>query len=246
MARYNYSTKATENMAKAVLRSAPISTKHSIEICNMIRGKTVKFAKSQLEQVVKLKIAVPFKRFNADVGHRPGGMGPGRYPIKASQMILDIIASAEANAQFIGLNKESLVIKHISSQKASRPMRGGNKRGQLGKRTNIEIVVEELAAKTKDGVKKKSSTVKKETKTETKTEVKPEVKTEVKSEVKVEKKIDTKNGVNTQNGVKEKSEPVKETPKVETKTDTKSGVKVKSEVKVETKTEVPKKEDDKK
>lgn len=231
MAKYNYSTTATENMAKAVLKSAPISSKHSIEICNMIRGKKVQSVKDQLQEVTELKKAVPFKRFNADVGHKPG-MGPGRYPVKAAKMIKEIIESAEANAQFKGLNKDDLVIKHISAQKASRPMRGGRNRGRLGKRTNIEVVLEEITTK-------KTPSTKKDVKTPKVKEAKPVVstKTGVKETLKTEVTAKTTPEVSTNNNVKAET-------KVEAKSETK--VEEKVEAKVEEKENVSKKEDDQK
>ncbi len=232
MAKYNYSTQVKENMAKAVLRSAPISTKHCIEICNMLRKKNVEDAKKILTQVINFEKAVPFKRFNGDVGHKPG-IGPGRYPIKASQMILDLLGSIEANAQFKGLSTANLQIVHISAQKSSRPLRYGRQRGRLSKRTNIELVVEEKAAKREE---KKPV----EKKTEKPVEVKPKVEEKKKEEPKVKEtpKVEPK--------VEEKKEEVKPeiktTPKAEVKEEPKPVVEKKEEPKQEEKPKVEVKE----
>ena len=142
----NYALKAynKENMARAFGRSLPISFKQSIEICNFIRDKDLNYVKNVLSRIIEHKQAVPFKRFNRDVGHKKK-IAAGRYPKKASAEILSLINSVEANAQFKGLNTANLVVKHISANKASNTMHFGRKRSRRAKRTNIEIVVEEKA-----------------------------------------------------------------------------------------------------
>ena len=70
--------------ARAVGANLPISTKVCYEIANAIRGRNVNKAIAFLERVVNMKEAVPYKRYNGDVGHKPGKMAAGRYPIKAA------------------------------------------------------------------------------------------------------------------------------------------------------------------
>jgi len=145
-----------ENMARALGRSLPISFKQSVEICNFIRKKKVDYAKNALDKVINKEIAIPFRKFNADMGHKKNMMA-GRYPKKASMIILGLINHVEANAQFKGLNTSNLIITHIIANKASNVMHFGRKRSRKAKRTNVEIVVQE-------GVDKKSG--KKEIKSE--------------------------------------------------------------------------------
>ena len=132
-----------ETMAKALGTSLPVSSKHAIEICRMIRNQKVEKAKAMLEKVVELKQAVPFKRFYKNVGHRKGSMGPGRYPTKAAEQILSVLESAEANALFKGLDSSELIITKSVANKASRPMRYGRKRRGKSKRTHVEIIIAE-------------------------------------------------------------------------------------------------------
>ena len=150
----NYSLKDynKDNMARALGKSLPISFKQSIEICNFIRNKSVNDVKKVLSKVIERKEAIPFRRFNMDMGHKKK-MAAGRYPKKASIEILDLINHVEANAQFKGLNTANLVITHINANKASNVMHFGRKRSRKAKRTNVEIVVQEKAAK--QPVKKK-------------------------------------------------------------------------------------------
>ncbi len=151
MVKYNYSKKldVEENVAKAVGVALPISTKQSIEICNFIRRKPLAKAKQRLIEVINKKMAVPFKRFNDNVGHKRGKIAAGRYPEKSCGEILKLLESVEANAQFKGLNTSNLVITHICAQKAARPWHYGRQRRRKMKRTNVEVIVEEKAVEKK-------------------------------------------------------------------------------------------------
>jgi len=142
MAKYNFSIQTGKDAARAVGRALPISTKTSIEVCTMIRGKQVGKAISMLEEVTKEKLAVPFKRCFKDIGHRKGNMTSGGFPIKAATHILTIIESARSNAENMGLNTKELIISHSSAQQGGRQQRGG-RHGRTAKRTHIEIVVQE-------------------------------------------------------------------------------------------------------
>lgn len=129
-------------MARAVSMALPISVKQSVEICNYIRNKNVSSAKKMLQDVIEKKAAVPFKRYNFDLGHKTK-IGPARYPEKASKEFIKLIDNVEANAQFKGLNTSNLVIAHASAHKAGKAWHFGRKSRRRMKRTNLEIVVEE-------------------------------------------------------------------------------------------------------
>ncbi|MEK6949161.1 MAG: 50S ribosomal protein L22 [Nanoarchaeota archaeon] len=158
----NYSFRGydKEHMARVIGRSLPVSFKQSVEICNFIRNKEVGYVKDVLKRVVELRQAIPFRRFRHNIGHKTK-IGVGRYPGKASKEILKLISSAEANAQFKGLNTANLVVNSIIVNKASKTMRIGSKRTRRAKRTNIEIVVQEKAAKTGEKDKNKQASAKK-------------------------------------------------------------------------------------
>jgi large subunit ribosomal protein L22 len=131
-----------DNMARVLGRSLPISLKQSIEICNSIRNKSLNFAKQFLNDVANKKRAVPFRRFNKNMGHKKG-MSSGRYPKNASTEILGLLNQAEANAQFKGLNTSNLIINHIKADKSATVNRFGRKRSRRAKRAHLEIVVGE-------------------------------------------------------------------------------------------------------
>jgi len=150
------------HLAKARAVSAPISTKHAVEICHHIRYKTTTAAKSVLEEAIALRIAIPFRRFNKDLGHKVG-MAAGRYPIKAASIILQLVKSAEANAQDVGLDVSSLKISKAIANRAAVQATGGRRRTS-GKRTHVELEVVEFTPKQKKQSKKqptKESTKKK-------------------------------------------------------------------------------------
>lgn len=142
-------------MAKAVGISLPISMKHSREICKLIKMKNLQKVKDVLENVSGLKKAVPFTRFNKNVGHKKG-MSAGRYPTKAASEIKKLIEGVEANAQFKGLNVNNLVIVHAVAKLASRPFHFGRFRGRKIRRAHVEIIAEEV----EPVVKKRSQTSK--------------------------------------------------------------------------------------
>lgn len=131
-----------ENRAKVNGRLMPISTKQAIEICNFIRGRKVNDAIKLLEGVIKKDSAIPFRRFNSDMGHKRK-IGAGRYPKKASKGIIELLESLNANAQFKGLNTSNLVINKICANKASSMWHYGRKMRRKMKRTNIEIIAKE-------------------------------------------------------------------------------------------------------
>lgn len=131
----------TGHLAAAKALNLPVSTKHCIEICSVLRYKDVSYAKQYLEEVVNLKRAVPFKRFVMNMGHKKG-MSTGRYPAKAALEILKLLKSVEANAHFKGLNTSSLKITKLVANRASIPFGGGRHRTKT-KRTHVEVEVKE-------------------------------------------------------------------------------------------------------
>ncbi len=146
MKSYTLRSYNQEHMARAIGIALPISLKQSVELCRFIKNKNVNEAKKLLQKTIDRKLAVPFRKFNRDLGHKKK-TGPARYPKKASKAFMNIIENVEANAQFKGLNTSNLIITHVSSHKASKSLHFGRKSRRKMKRTNIEIVVEERVRK---------------------------------------------------------------------------------------------------
>ena len=119
--------------------SLPISKKHAMYISTFIKGKSVDAAIADLEQVIKLKKAVPFK---GEIPHRhdPGVMS-GRYPVNASKAIMQVLKGLRGNIAVNGLDASKARIYFASASWASRPMKKG---GARFKRTHIVIKAKEI------------------------------------------------------------------------------------------------------
>jgi large subunit ribosomal protein L22 len=153
MARTGYSqTVEGDDIARAKANELPISPKHAIEIADFIKNKTTKEAIAYLEDVVDLKKAIPFKKFNRNVAHKRGleKWDAGRFPVKASRSYIRLLKSAEKNAEYIGLDSESLKIIHVAANRG-RGFRGifpramGRATPKRRETVNIEIIVREVA-----------------------------------------------------------------------------------------------------
>lgn len=161
-----------ENTATVNGKDLPVSTKHVIEICNYIRGRNLLKSKEFLEAVLAKKRAVPFRRYTKDMGHKPGSTGPGRYPQKASEIVLKLLESLEVNAQNKGLDTASLYIKEAIPNKGSNVWHYGRQRRRRMKLTHLFMLAEEAVEK-----KTEKKEVKKEKPKQAESkEKKPEVK----------------------------------------------------------------------
>ena len=149
---YGYSVKPDpEKTAIASGREIPVKPKHVVNVCRHIRGMKLEQAKTFLEAVMREETAVPFFRHIRQVKHRRGKIGPGQFPVKAAEKVLQVVKGAEANAEFKGLDPEKMFISHAAMQKSS-PIQGMMPRAQ-GRATpwntstcHIEIVLQEREA----------------------------------------------------------------------------------------------------
>ena len=154
MARIDYSQKISgDTIAKAKANELNVSPKHSIEIATFIRHQRVNDAISYLKDVIGLKKAIPFRRFNRNVAHKrglPGTWDAGRYPVKASKAYIRVLESVKKNAEYIGLDADNLEIIHVSAnrgraQKSFFPRAMGRATPKVRETVNIEIIVREVA-----------------------------------------------------------------------------------------------------
>lgn len=132
-----------EAAARAALNDVSVSPKIAVEMCDFLRGKSLQKAKTQLSQIIEHKIALPIRRFKKGSTSHRKGMGQGRYPEKASKIVLELLNSVEKNAKFKGYNTDKLMIMHMCSNKAAGRMRYSRRGMRLMKRSNIEIMVSE-------------------------------------------------------------------------------------------------------
>ncbi len=144
--RYTFQGYDEKKMARAVGLYLPISPKQAREICSHIKHRNIDAARRILNNVLEMKEAIPYKRFNKDVPHKPGIAG-GRYPQNATKEILKLIDSVESNANSKGITN-NIYITHMNAHRAPPSPRGGRVPGEA-KRAHVEIVVEEKEVKKK-------------------------------------------------------------------------------------------------
>lgn len=158
--------------AKACTRGARISWKDAREIGRFISGKKLSFAKAYLADVVEKKKPIPFGRFNWNLAHR-SGMGPAAYPFNATKKMIELLESAEKNAEYKGLDVEKLFVRNVWATKGAlyQTSKRADLRGMKLKNTNVSIVVEERETKkAKGAVPKKDESKAKQPKKEAKKE----------------------------------------------------------------------------
>ena len=136
-----------DTSAKARAKDQPVSPKFSREVAGLIRGMKVERAVATLEEVIELKRAVPLKRYNKRVSHKKG-IGPGRYPVKASKVILGVLQSAVSNAEYKGLNPSDMAISTITNARGQtipghRPRAQGRPTEWNQETVNAEIIIQE-------------------------------------------------------------------------------------------------------
>lgn len=158
-------------LASARAVEIDVHVKHCFEIARAIKHRTAGEAVDYLNDVLKIDsdrpdirrkaTAVPFRLGSGNkrrkrsgpsmVGHRKGGIGPGRYPVKASRAMLKLIQSCMENArhQYEDIDPEEMVITHCAAH------RGQIKRGWIPRargraspknhyRVNMEIFLEDF------------------------------------------------------------------------------------------------------
>jgi large subunit ribosomal protein L22 len=143
-----------EKTVKASGREVRVSHKSAREVCYTVKGMMLTRAKQYLRDVMVKKKAVPFARFRKKAGHRHGLIrkaSAGRYPIKAAKEVLKVLAGAEANAEYKGLDIERLRIIHAAAYpgiklKRFKPRAQGRASPRFEILSHIEIALEEQAA----------------------------------------------------------------------------------------------------
>ena len=158
-------------LASARAVEIDVHVKHCFEIARAIKHRTAGEAVDYLNDVLEIDsdrpdirrkaTAVPFRLGSGNkrrkrsgpsmVGHRKGGIGPGRYPVKASRAMLKLIQSCMENArhQYEDIDPEEMVITHCAAH------RGQIKRGWIPRargraspknhyRVNMEIFLEDF------------------------------------------------------------------------------------------------------
>lgn len=154
---YSYRVEDESKIAKAVAYDIPVSIKIMRETVAVIRGLKLSEAKKLLEEVIKLKQPIPFKRYKGKQSHKRGLADKykwpiGRYPVKAAKYLLKLLEHVEANAENKGLDKDKLLIIHIAAHKGVTlkrymPRAFGRATPKFRRTSHVEIIVEEVSEK---------------------------------------------------------------------------------------------------
>ena len=151
--------------------------KHCFEVCRAVKGMRAGQAISYLNEVLKIDSdradirkkarAIPYRLGSGNkrkkrsgpsmVGHRKGGVGPGRYPVKASREIIKLIESAMSNAshQYEDINPEEMEITHIAAhrgriRKGWIPRARGRAAPKNHYQVNLEVFLEDFSVEDMD------------------------------------------------------------------------------------------------
>lgn len=100
-------------------RELRISPKDAVEICREIRGRDVEDAFDFLERVIDGERVVPYRKYHGKLSHKKSlsGWHTGKYPVKASEAILELLENAQGNAKYKGMDEASLFVRHASARK---------------------------------------------------------------------------------------------------------------------------------
>jgi large subunit ribosomal protein L22 len=141
-----------DKTAVASGRDLRCSPKHAREVCGTINGMMIEKAKSFLERALTLKQPIPFRHRNKKVPHRKGldqfKWYSGRYVTKTVKTVLKVLANAENNAEFKGLDLDRVRIVHAATYRGRKikkfiPRAFGRSTPYNNLLTHIEIVLEE-------------------------------------------------------------------------------------------------------
>jgi len=121
-----------DNIAKAHSLNLRISVKNAKVVCKSVRGMYLKKAKKFLEDVLKEKRSIN-----------------GKYYSKTTKEVLNIIKSAEKNAEFKNLDTDNMYILHIAALDGTHMYRRRRKYrfGTKIKSAHLEVILKEKTKK---------------------------------------------------------------------------------------------------
>lgn len=150
---YNFDIKDENKIAKAIIANANASLKYSTEICREIKSKPLNKAEKFLMNIIEKEQYLPLRKYNKKVPHRKGNATSntksGRYPQKTAKIFLDLLGSAKANADYKGLNSDSMLILHAFASEGFR-RQGHQSQGRISgkihkrKSTHLEVILSEM------------------------------------------------------------------------------------------------------
>ena len=165
-----YSTEPANSSAACKARGSNLRVhfKNTYETAMAIKGLSLARAKKYLQDVIDHKDCVPFRKFTGGPS-RPAqakrhGTTQGRWPEKSCRFLLDMLQNAESNAEFNGLEVESLFVAHIQVNRAPKMRRRtyrahGRINPYMASPCHVELIMETKTTNVKKGEMTDSSKV---------------------------------------------------------------------------------------
>jgi len=115
--RYSYNEKK-EGLVFAQAYEINASYKDLCAVCDAVRYSKAKDAKVILDNVITMKMPIPFRRHNKYMGarHELGGK-KGAWPVKAAKEVKAVLTNAIANAANEAKDGEEMYIVHAAANK---------------------------------------------------------------------------------------------------------------------------------
>lgn len=135
---------------RSAIREKTFSHKHAREIAVAIKGMSIEKARDYLMDVVRIKRAVPFRRYKNEVGHKSDtGVMSGRYPKKAAGEFIKLLDNLESNAEYRGMDLDRLRIVNATVHKGRKikrftPRAMGRASPKVDILTHVELVAQEI------------------------------------------------------------------------------------------------------
>ena len=161
MVRYSVEPDAAVPHSKSRGSHLRVHFKHCREIAHHIKGMDAAKADKFMGNVIAFKDIVPFTKYTGGIGrkamakqHKAAG-DKGRWPVKATQVVKDLLSNAVANAESKGMDTEKLYISHAQVNRAP-PGRRRTYRahGRIGKYASQPAHIELILSERSEGVEK--------------------------------------------------------------------------------------------
>jgi ribosomal protein uL22 len=146
---YAYNKLPNGRIARARISRVNCSWKDLSEVCRNVRGKGTDYALDFLTRAAEGEQAILFLRHCKSKGHRSElGGKQGGFPVKSCKAVLNVVESANANANRLGLGATKIV--HIIANKHATYPRMSPKGRRIRHNYEvafIEVVLEEMQQK---------------------------------------------------------------------------------------------------
>jgi len=160
MTRYSVETESS-NTSKSRGSHLRVHYKHCREITHHVKGMKAGKAMKFMEDVLAFKAVVPFVKYTGGIGRKaqakqskaPGNCG--RWPVKATAVVKDLLSNAISNAVAKDLDPETLFVSHAQCNRAPAGRRRTYRaHGRIGKYASQPAHIEFVLTAKQEGVSK--------------------------------------------------------------------------------------------